>query len=393
MADIDGAQWRSSEPNFIYGVRAPYKDLTLFDTVSLMSDQDGVLISKKGILARYSPGQNRIDHNLIPTATRFAGIALGKVNPEDVELWIVNSRRQGSSKWELSGLEVFDPVAGSVVTLKIGLHYSLDVVNPVDFISHFVGYGGRLPSGVSNHDIHQEIFVTDKIRIRETLRKDIEKAGLILQLGDTYLDALAKSLTGWLYDRILKLGLNLRFLDVTHIELDTSRLSPLKRQMLMAKYNVETPSLFVRGDVPQNLEIGMTLPANVDPNHDNFRKLRPSTTSGSPSVIYCAQCSKKHLTTEKFCPYCGNEYHPCPMCHSDNLPAAKRCVHCGITLKKAPPPSQCHKCGSKVTPGQAFCPNCGEAQKTETPDLKTCPRCKASMPFISKFCTKCGYKF
>ena len=50
---------------------------------------------------------------------------------------------------------------------------------------------------------------------------------------------------------------------------------------------------------------------------------------GGVKEIYCANCSKKHLTTERFCPHCGSEYNPCPKCGADNPKNARRCVSCG----------------------------------------------------------------
>ena len=124
-------------------------------------------------------------------------------------------------------------------------------------------------------------------------------------------------------------------------------------------------------------------------NQGGMRTQQPNTQMGVKE-IYCANCSKKHLTTERFCPHCGSEYNPCPKCGSDNPKTAKRCVSCGTNLQQGGMMSQCHSCGSPLTPGAAFCPQCGAQQNVISGNV--CPRCGASVPLTSRFCPKCGQK-
>jgi ribosomal protein L40E len=107
--------------------------------------------------------------------------------------------------------------------------------------------------------------------------------------------------------------------------------------------------------------------------------------------VYCANCSKKHLTTERFCPHCGSEYNPCPKCGSDNPKNARRCVSCGTVLQLTDTSSVCRVCGAPLTPNAAFCPQCG-AQQNNISSGNCCSRCGASIPPSSKFCPKCGKK-
>lgn len=115
------------------------------------------------------------------------------------------------------------------------------------------------------------------------------------------------------------------------------------------------------------------------------------TVQQAPKMVYCANCSRKHLSTEKYCPYCGHEYNPCPICGADNLPEASRCVSCGTVLKRKPQSVNiCPKCGSPIAPGALFCSNCGYSLKSS--EAHTCPRCGASLPPSTKFCPNCGYQ-
>jgi membrane protease subunit (stomatin/prohibitin family) len=78
--------------------------------------------------------------------------------------------------------------------------------------------------------------------------------------------------------------------------------------------------------------------------------------------VFCSKCAKKYPIS-KFCPFCGNEYNPCPRCGSDNSKESKRCVSCGTELVQMQAGggfgNACSRCGQQVAPGVKFCPGCG----------------------------------
>jgi len=46
----------------------------------------------------------------------------------------------------------------------------------------------------------------------------------------------------------------------------------------------------------------------------------------------------------------------------------------------------CPNCGAKISPDDAFCPECTQP----TAKIKACPKCKAQNERTAKVCTKCG---
>lgn len=407
MANIEGELWRSEEPNFIYGIRCPYEDLRAFNYVNLMPDQEAVMISSGGLLAHYESETNLIDKNLIPSGPKFAGISFGKTNPAKVELWIINIQRPGSSLWEIDNLEVLLKGYNKVIPLKIKIQYGVDVVNSKDFINYFIGRGGGSKSALRVEDVHEEVFQKDSIRLRETIVKFIENNGLFPSYGVNYLEGIANELINRVYDRLAKRGLKLRYLDVESIEIDVDHLTPMKRQLYIAGLGLDSHVIISSRSTtaPPSYARGYeNIPIDFNKNNDSMptvstagltaRNSSASYRSVSPAgvnVVYCAQCSKKHLSSEKYCSNCGNEYRPCPGCGSDNLPAAKRCVRCGYHLIKEPIQSAlCPDCGRQILAESSFCPHCGKGQVKEKVEYTTCKRCNSTVASNTKFCTKCG---
>jgi RNA polymerase subunit RPABC4/transcription elongation factor Spt4 len=108
--------------------------------------------------------------------------------------------------------------------------------------------------------------------------------------------------------------------------------------------------------------------------------------TGAPlREVYCSNCSKKFASNLKFCPFCGDEYCPCPKCGTDNAKNAKRCVSCGQQLSADQ--SLCSNCNAPVPPGFGFCGSCGKPVSEGK-----CTRCGTLLPPNIKFCPKCGQK-
>ena len=78
--------------------------------------------------------------------------------------------------------------------------------------------------------------------------------------------------------------------------------------------------------------------------------------------VFCANCGRTYDASSRFCPHCGYEYNPCPVCGADNQANARRCVTCGAQLASqaaAYGDTTCPRCRTMVALGTKFCPQCG----------------------------------
>lgn len=102
-------------------------------------------------------------------------------------------------------------------------------------------------------------------------------------------------------------------------------------------------------------------------------------SSQSSKEIRCNQCAAIIPSHSKFCPSCGDQYHPCPSCGTDNAPENTECSSC-----KKPMPRPCIHCGHSISAEARFCSNCGQSQ------VKKCSQCQAEAAPKQKFCMECG---
>ncbi|MCG7850525.1 MAG: SPFH domain-containing protein [ANME-2 cluster archaeon] len=73
----------------------------------------------------------------------------------------------------------------------------------------------------------------------------------------------------------------------------------------------------------------------------------------------------------------------CPSCGTDIPPGSKFCINCGTKIGGG---MSCPKCNAEVPQGSKFCLNCG------TKMVSSCPQCKAELQTGTKFCPGCGTK-
>jgi len=79
----------------------------------------------------------------------------------------------------------------------------------------------------------------------------------------------------------------------------------------------------------------------------------------------------------------------CPKCKATIPAGSKFCSFCGADLTKEQATGvECPRCGELNPPDAKFCSHCGAKMK----EIITCPKCKKEIPKGSKFCPHCGEK-
>lgn len=434
MALIDCARWRPQGGMFVFAYRYPQTNLSTYTQLVVYESQEALLFTKGQLMGKFGPGKHTLTTENLPLLRSLYGIPFGGKNPFSAEVWIVNKLYPQNLLWSVNNVVVHDSDYQTMLPLKVMGQYGVYVKESEKFLIKMVGTKDQFDA----NDMLSHAYGELASKIKSAVIKFMNMNNVGFKSISAHLD----DLSGFLKENVKQFwsdyGLEMTKFFVTDIVIDTAtpegrRVSDAiasqasmsitghswqQEQMFgMANNAVNKMSgamsggngsggllagmmaLNMMNGMSANVGGGMMAPQYSQPTFGGGNKAAGGTpqggNAGAPApgarMIYCASCSKKHSTSERFCPHCGSEYHPCPRCGSDNSPKATRCVSCGTILNgTGGNASVCSSCGASLMPGAAFCPSCG-AKQVKTNE-NTCPRCGAEVPSTSRFCPACGQK-
>lgn len=432
MAIIDCASWKPKSNEFVFAYRFPQTNLSTYTQLIVYESQEAILFSKGQLMGKFGPGKHTLDTENLPILRSFFGIPFGGKNPFTAEVWIVNKLFPANLEWEVRSMAVHDADYQTMLPLQARGQYGLVVSDSEKFLLKMVGTKDVFTESDMLSQAYGEFSSKSKSAIIQFMNN--QRVGF--KSISAHLDGLSEYIKTYLLPFWKEYGLTMTKFYINDISIDTSTAEGRKVSEALASqasmsitghswqqeqmFDVANNAVDQIGNAPggngliaglmaMNMMGGLGTGGGISSglmqthvNQPTFSGtnggLQPGgysngNTQADVKMIYCANCSKKHLTTEHFCPHCGSEYNPCPICGSDNPRTAKRCVSCGTPLCQPANEQRfvCQGCGAPLTPGMAFCSQCGTPQNI-TPIGNLCPRCGASVPATSKFCSKCGQK-
>lgn len=431
MALIDCASWKPKSNEFVFAYRFPQTNLSTYTQLIVYESQEAFLFSKGQLMGKFGPGKHTLDTENLPILRSFFSIPFGGKNPFTAEIWIVNKLYPANLSWMVRNMTVHDADYQTMLPLQAQGQYGLFVSDAEKFLLNMVG----TKDVFTESDILSQAYGEFSSKSKSAIIQFMTNQRVGFKSVSAHLDALSEYIKSNLLPFWEEYGLTMTKFYVTDISIDKS--TPEGKKVSEALANQASMSItghswqqeqmfgmannaveqignttggsgLIAGLMAMNLMGGGSMGTNVSSGlmqtHNSQPTFSGNQYAGIPSSvqshqgfisgakeIYCANCSKKHLTTERFCPYCGSEYNPCPKCGSDNPKTARRCVSCGTSLQQGGMMSVCKSCGASLSPDAAFCPHCG-TQRTLIQTGNVCPRCSASIPPTSKFCPKCGQK-
>ena len=431
MALIDCASWKPKSDEFVFAYRFPQTNLSTYTQLIVYESQEALLFSKGQLMGKFGPGKHTLDTENLPILRSLFGIPFGGKNPFTAEVWIINKLYPANLSWAVRSMTVHDADYQTMLPLQAKGQYGLTVSDSEKFMLKMVGTKDVFTESDMLSQAYGEFSSKSKSAIIQFMTA--QRVGFKSISG--HLDSLSQYLKTNLLPFWEEYGLTMTKFYVNDISIDTSTPEGKKvsealasqASMSITGHSWQQEQMFdmannaveqignasggnglLAGIMAMNLmggsAIGGGMAGGMMKTHNNQPTFSGSQQGmGMPQggmqsmnhqmtvkEIYCANCAKKHLTTEKFCPHCGSEYNPCPKCDSDNPKTARRCVSCGVSLQQQAM-SVCRSCGGQLAPGSAFCSQCG-AQQNVVPMGNICSRCGAAIPPSSKFCSKCGQK-
>ena len=397
MAFIDVVEWQP-QTNSIFAWKYPQENLSTGTQLIVRESQEAVFFSKGQILGKFGPGKHTLSTENLPILRNLYGIPFGKKNPFTAEVWFVNKAAPLTIDWTTAPVKIMDADYGQMLPIVSKGRYGLKVQDAEKFLVKLVGTLTEFNSAqLTNHFIGPLIAKTNSTIVSYMTANRVG----IMQIS-AYLDQLSNFLSEPLKQFWNEYGFELTGFYVTSVDIDTSTAEGRKISDAMSERSAQNiagytwqqkqsfdavnnavensrggigmmgAAMMMGGGLGGNAGLGSAMMSptgtgNFAQNSGGFFASHGSASSpiNMKNEIFCSRCGRKYPSTSKFCPFCGDPYNPCPVCGRDNDINAKRCAVCGASLKgvedlnNAVQGKSCPRCGTSVSSGTKFCPNCG----------------------------------
>ncbi|HUH44203.1 MAG TPA: SPFH domain-containing protein [Treponemataceae bacterium] len=389
MAFIDMVEWKP-QSNDVFAWMFPESNLSTATQLVVRESQEAFFFSKGQIIAKFGPGKHKLSTENIPLLRNLFGIPFGGKNPFTAEVWFVNKAAPLTIDWKTTSMRFMDPDYGQMIPLTAAGRYGLKVIEAEKFLIQLVGTLRQFTSNeLTDHFMGPLIAKTNSSIVSFMTANSVG-----INTIAAHLDNLSKFIGQPMAEFWEPYGFSLTGFYITSVDLDTSTpdgkkiaeaLSDRSAQGIAGYTWQQKQSFGMANNAVDKVSsansgmgiMGVAMMANAfgggggmgsammqTPNSNQYAT---GNSGGSASInaraeVFCSNCAKKYPVTSNFCPFCGDQYNPCPACGADNSSSAKRCVSCGTQLlaeSSTVGGNACSKCGTAVQPGIRFCPTCG----------------------------------
>ncbi len=415
MAIIDLVKWTPQGDLTIYAYKFPETNLSTYTQLIVQESQEAILFSKGQIVGKFGPGKHTLNTENLPVLRNLYGLPFGGKNPFTAEVWFVNKLQPYNIDWKIDRMDIQDADYNTGIPLVANGRYGLKIIDAERFLIKIVG----AKNSFDQNDLTDQFKGEFTTKTKSTLMQFMLNNRIGIKQISAHLDSISEHLRTIMLPFWENIGFEITKFYITTIEIDSSNdvgkriLDAISRQsaQVIGGYTWQQSQAFeVAKDAVDGMSngsgglLGAIVASNMmggigggggvmQPQYN-----QPTFGSGNQGQqgppqqpvapvrdVFCSNCAKKFAGSQKFCPFCGNEYCPCPKCGTDNDKNAKRCVSCGQTLLSTQ--SLCLNCNTPLTAGMAFCGSCGKPVSEGN-----CTRCGTKLSPGTKFCSKCGQK-
>ena len=152
--------------------------------------QQAVFFRDGKALDVFGPGRHTISTNNIPFLTRLIGSLTGGTSMFTAEVYFVSMREFTEMKWGTSQPAVYRDADFGMVRIRAFGTYSLRVVDPQLFVTHFVGARGSFSTAAIDDFLKGLIVNEFTDLLGEAKTPLLDMAGLTREMADTARNAL-----------------------------------------------------------------------------------------------------------------------------------------------------------------------------------------------------------
>ncbi|NJD76406.1 MAG: SPFH domain-containing protein [Candidatus Methanoperedens sp.] len=286
-------------------------------------------------------------------------------------------RRELQGKFGTSEPLAFRDQDFGMIRLRIFGQFSYKVVNPVQFITQFVGTSGfsesdQVVSWLKEAVIMQLNDALGELKVKNQVSA-LDLPAYLDELGEILLSKTEPKVAEYGLKVMRIAGLNINFPEDVQKAIDTR--SGIGALGLADQRQKEAFMAFQAGNAMRDaakqeggaagagagagvgIGAGMGLGMMMASQLGQTMQQQPQQAARTPG-IKCPSCGADIPSGSKFCTNCGGKIGggaPCPKCKADVPSGSKFCPSCGAKIA-----TNCPKCNAELQPGAKFCPACGQ---------------------------------
>ena len=359
MALIDCASWKPKSDSFVFAYRYPETNLSTYTQLIVYESQEALLVSKGRLMAKFGAGKHTLNTENIPLLRELFGIPFGGKNPFTAEVWIINKLYPANLGWVIDNIPVHDPDYQTLLPLSANGQYGLQVSDSEKFLIKMVG----TKDVFTERDMLSQAYGEFSSKTKSAIIQFMTQQRIGYKLVSGHLSNLSDYIKANITSFWQEYGLTLTKFYVNNIAIDTSTAEGRKisealasqASMSITGHSWQQEQMFgtmnnavdqmgngqggngllagimamnmMGGTMGGGVGAGMMQTHNNQPTFGGNQGGMQGMQGGMQGMqgmqggvqqpqqvkeVYCANCSKKHLSNERYCPQSGSEYHPCP---------------------------------------------------------------------------------
>ncbi len=347
MGMLKVIEWKDdSQDTIVYKIDLKKDYITRGSTLTVRESQAAVFCDKGRMADVFLPGYYKLSTDNVPLLTKIMSWKYGFESPFKSDVFFVNTKQFTGCKWGTSNPIIIRDADYGAVRVRAYGTYAYRVDDPYVFLTELSGTNSTYKTEDINDWLRSIVVTRVSDIVGESKIPVLDMAANLVDLGDIVKNKLDEAFK--------EIGLALTRFNFENFSMpeelekaldQSTSLGILGKNMNLYMQKAQADAMVAAANNPgagstmgagMGMGMGMSMGAmfgnmyNQNANQNNNANNNSAQNAGS-ATGYCSNCGSPLTPGAKFCPDCGTKV-------------------AGV----------CPKCGNPVRPGSKFCPNCGE---------------------------------
>ena len=334
---IDVIEWKdSSADTMVYRYDRNGKEIMMGAQLTVRESQVAIFVNEGQIADVFQPGRYELQTSNMPIMTKLKAWKFGFNSPFKSDVYFVNTKQFLDRKWGTANPVMMRDAEFGMIRLRAFGIYAFRVSDPVVFLREVFGTSSMFTVGEVEGQLKRTLVSGLSDAIAESKIPALDLAANYDELGRYALQANAP--------KVAELGLTLTSFVIENISLPEDVEKAMDRRTSMGvlgdmnRYTQYQAAEALR-EAANNPSGGMAgagigMGAGMAMGQ-MFAGAMGGAQQSQQGGGFCAKCGTKLSAGAKFCPNCGakqNAAGVCPGCGNPVQPGAKFCANCGQKL-------------------------------------------------------------